>query len=240
MIVTQTPVRPRKHEGFDRTGDFCSRIKMNQDLAQVINDGLGYYEDHLDEEEGDHETWIKPKNINLISQAEFDKLKSEEGSGSFSGSKKVTAPGSTLPPPPPPPLNTPYTANGGFLDPENFNTSKAGGRYKSSSHFYPVTKEPTTPGQDVPRKRKTRHSQNPPVEMHVGWILDSRPVPEGGRGRSDSFSDSQSLGSSYGTPQSLPAFQHPSHALLKENQFTQLQYSKYHSRCLKGNDFFNI
>ena len=39
---------------------------------------------------------------------------------------------------------------------------------------------------------------------------------------------------SYGTPQSLPAFQHPSHALLKDNNFTQLQYSKYHSRCLKG------
>ena len=106
------------------------------------------------------------------------------------------------------------------------------------SHFYPVTKEPTTPSQDVPRKRKTRHSQNPPQEMHVGWILNAEPIPEdpssSSRGRADSFSDSQSLGSSYGTPQSLPAFHHPSHALLKDNGFTQLQYSKYHSRCLKG------
>jgi len=101
------------------------------------------------------------------------------------------------------------------------------------SHFYPVTKEPTTPSQDAPRKRKTRHSQNPPQEMHVGWILNAEPIPESQRGRSDSFSDSQSLGSSYGTPQSLPAFHHPSHALLKDNGFTQLQYSKYHSRCLK-------
>jgi la-related protein 1 len=32
----------------------------------------------------------------------------------------------------------------------------------------------------------------------------------------------------------LPAFHHPSHSLLKENGFTQLQYSKYHTRCLKG------
>ncbi|XP_023330094.1 la-related protein 1 [Eurytemora carolleeae] len=44
-----------------------------------------------------------------------------------------------------------------------------------------------------------------------------------------------------GTPQSLPNLQHPSHSLLKENGFTQLQYTKYHSRCLKerkklGND----
>merc|ERR1712106_875575 len=42
------------------------------------------------------------------------------------------------------------------------------------------------------------------------------------------------MGSSAGTtPQSLPAFHHPSHSLLKENGFTQLQYTKYHSRCLK-------
>ena len=39
---------------------------------------------------------------------------------------------------------------------------------------------------------------------------------------------------SYGTPQPLPTFEHPSHALLKENGFTQLTYSKYHTRCLKG------
>ena len=57
-------------------------------------------------------------------------------------------------------------------------------------------------------------------------------------GRHDSISETQSLGSSYGTPQSLPTFQHPSHALLSENGFTQLQYSKYHSRCLKGTTFF--
>ena len=31
----------------------------------------------------------------------------------------------------------------------------------------------------------------------------------------------------------MPAFHHPSHSLLKENGFTQLQYTKYHSRCLK-------
>lgn len=43
------------------------------------------------------------------------------------------------------------------------------------------------------------------------------------------------LASSYGSaPQSLPTFHHPSHALLKENGFTQQVYHKYHSRCLKG------
>jgi la-related protein 1 len=36
-----------KHEGHDRTGDWSTRVKMSQDLAQVINDGLNYYEDDL-------------------------------------------------------------------------------------------------------------------------------------------------------------------------------------------------
>ena len=104
--------------------------------------------------------------------------------------------------------------------------------------FYPVTKEASagayTP--DQPRKRKTRHSKNPPVEMPVGWIMDSKAHRDN---RKESFSESQpeSLGSSYGTPQSLPTFHHPSHSLLKDNGFTQVQYSKYHSRCLKGKTF---
>ena len=84
--MTQTPVRPRKHEGFDRTGDFCSRVKLSQDLAQVINDGLCYYEDHQFDDDEEQETWIDSKNVSLITQAEFDKLKSPEQT------KKVNSP----------------------------------------------------------------------------------------------------------------------------------------------------
>jgi la-related protein 1 len=223
LIVTQTPNRPRKHEGFDRTGDFCSRVKLSQDLAQVINDGLSYYEDHQEDLDEEPETWIDSKNVSLITQAEFEKLKSPDA-------KKMPK---SAGPPPPPPLNTPAANNGAFM--KNRHGKKTD--QHDRSHFYPVTKEPTTPSQDAPRKRKTRHSQNPPQEMHVGWILNSESIPESSethRGRTDSFSSQpESLGSSYGTPQSLPAFHHPSHALLKDNGFTQLQYSKYHSRCLK-------
>ncbi len=47
MIVTQTPPPPKKH---DRTGNFTSRAKMTTELAQVISDGLYYYEqDFLDD-----------------------------------------------------------------------------------------------------------------------------------------------------------------------------------------------
>lgn len=49
MIVTQTPPPPKKH---DRTGNFLSRAKMTAELAQVINDGLYYYEqDFVDEDD---------------------------------------------------------------------------------------------------------------------------------------------------------------------------------------------
>lgn len=47
-------------------------------------------------------------------------------------------------------------------------------------------------------------------------------------------SPSPSEGYLSSTPQSLPTFHHPSHALLMDNNFTQQAYHKYHSRCLKG------
>lgn len=49
LIVTQTTncTRIPKHEGYDRTGDWTTRVKMSQDLEQAINDGLFYYEQDL-------------------------------------------------------------------------------------------------------------------------------------------------------------------------------------------------
>lgn len=49
LIVTQTSQSSRcpKHEGYDRTGDWTTRVKISQDLEQVINDGLCYYEEGL-------------------------------------------------------------------------------------------------------------------------------------------------------------------------------------------------
>ena len=121
MIVT--PMRPKKHEGFDRTGDFCSRVKMSQDLAQVINDGLVYYEEHNLEDQEEEKSWIESKNVNVISQAEFDKLKPS------TSAQKVINP--TLPPPPPP-LNTPAQtgANGGQLPQDQTHTTPHKGHGK--------------------------------------------------------------------------------------------------------------
>lgn len=43
---------------------------------------------------------------------------------------------------------------------------------KPTPRFYAVVKDPERPEKGF--KRKTRHSQNPPVEHHVGWIMDVR------------------------------------------------------------------
>lgn len=40
--------------------------------------------------------------------------------------------------------------------------------------FFAVVKDEPSVDPRTPRKRKTRHSNNPPVEHHVGWIMDVR------------------------------------------------------------------
>ncbi|XP_058523324.1 la-related protein 1B-like, partial [Ochotona princeps] len=104
------------------------------------------------------------------------------------------------------------------------------------SRFYPVIKEPKAIDIKCPRKRKTRHSTNPPVECHVGWVMDSRdhgPRTSTVSSLNASPSEGLALGGSNGcSPHSFPKFQHPSHELLKENGFTQQVYHKYRRRCL--------
>lgn len=211
LIVTQVgpPHRPPKHEGYDRTGDFTSRTKITQDLEQVINDGLFNYEEGL---------WVADtpasnsyKTVNIITQADFEKM-----------APKISKRFNPEVPPPPPPT---------YVD-ENSRLNTSMGGIKNKARFFAANKEEFVDPR-TPRKRKTRHSSNPPIEGHVGWVMDyveHRP-------RTSSMGSSTGTSptaSSYGSvPQSLPVFQHPSHALLKENNFTQQAYHKYHHRCLK-------
>lgn len=47
-------------------------------------------------------------------------------------------------------------------------------RSRKAARFFPVVKEKANVDQRTPRKKKTRHSHNPPVESHVGWVMDSK------------------------------------------------------------------
>lgn len=205
LIVTQVKSRPPKHEGYDRTGDWSTRVKLSQDLEQVINDGLHNYEEDLSVSRPTH------KSVNVISQEEFEKI--------IPRAPKIVNP--EVPPAPPT-----------TLDEKELNRRLTTLSHGKRTKFFAVNKTDDDLDPRTPRKRKTRHSLNPPVEGHVGWVLDS--VEHRPRTSSIGSSAGTSPSTSYGSvPQSLPAFQHPSHSLLRENNFTQQAYHKFRSRCLK-------
>ncbi|CAF1277034.1 unnamed protein product [Adineta steineri] len=131
-------------------------------------------------------------------------------------------------------------------------------RAKNIARFYPVTKDSLVVKADTPGlKRKTRHSEHPPVESSVGWVFDSRDhlttrqrssTTTNAPSRQQDFYDQypSSYNDShywygnnpnsydfYGsTPVEIPQFQHPSHSLLQQNGFTQQVYNKYKQQCL--------
>lgn len=227
LIVTQAsshlPARYSKHEGYDRTGDYTSRVKMSQDLEHAINDGLAYYEDELNVQ-----GWIPPsgsyKTVNVITKEAFDKM--------ASASKNADP---EIPPPPPSSLVVSKLSADAPEFQMSAHQNRKDSNKKNHQRFYAVVKEDKAPSKG--KKYKTRYSSNPPVEHHVGWIMDVREHRPRTASMSSSTGTSPSeghLSSSVGSiPSSLPSFQHPSHALLKENNFTQQAYHKYHSRCLK-------
>ncbi|PSN55349.1 hypothetical protein C0J52_01845, partial [Blattella germanica] len=232
---TSQSSRYPKHEGYDRTGDWTTRVKITQDLEQVINDGLNYYEEDLWTEHDRLQISGSYKTVNIITQEDFEKMTPRIP-------RKLNP---EVPPPPPPSLAQSVSAEDAIDElPMLLPTEEGGGartrkdhHHRRASRFYAVTKEGRPPDTSTLRKRKTRHTNNPIVESHVGWIMDVREH----RPRTSSVSSSAGtspseshLAGSYGsTPQSLPVFQHPSHSLLKENNFKQEVYSKYYSRCLK-------
>ncbi|CAL4059464.1 unnamed protein product, partial [Meganyctiphanes norvegica] len=240
LIVTQSPppptgtTRPPKHEGVDRTGDWTKRAKITSELAKVINDGLYYYEKDLweDSEWFPQEESTTQQQVTMISQEVMESLRPNQPS----------IPSNQEVPPPPPPLHLLKGAEDPFNEvPPTPKTPRG----RKAPRFYPVTKEQAHVDQRTPRKKKTRHSHNPPAESHVGWVMDSvEHKPKTSMSDLSSIGTSPSdnagygsLGSNYGSygsiPGSLPTFQHPSHSLLKENGFTQQAYHKYRSRCLK-------
>uniref|UniRef100_A0A8C8SSY1 La ribonucleoprotein 1B n=1 Tax=Pelusios castaneus TaxID=367368 RepID=A0A8C8SSY1_9SAUR len=261
LIVTQTPPHMRKHPGGDRTGNHVSRAKITSELAKVINDGLYYYEQDLWMEQGANDSIAMKqevenfKKLNLISKEEFDSftpepiidpnqsvppglLKSQQDLTDELACKLIGG-GVEVPPttvarslptavPESPrihPAKTPKTPRTPRLQDPN-----------KTPRFYPVVKETISIDVKTPRKRKTQHSTNPPLECHVGWVMDSRdhrPRTSSVSSSNASPSDGAPQTGSHGcTPHSLPKFQHPSHELLKENGFTQQVYHKYRRRCL--------
>ncbi|XP_061727660.1 la-related protein 1 [Cydia pomonella] len=217
LIVTQTGGRAVKHDGHDRQGDWNTRTKISQDLEQVITDGLRRYEEDLwndtDYTSSHGSLGSHYRTVSLISREQFEATQPHERHSN-----------PDQPPPPPP---RPHMVE------QQEQGSKAK-RPRRTARFYAANKDPHATDVITSRKHKTRHSLNPPVEHHVGWIMDIREHRARTHSTGSSLGTSPTLGSSCGSvPQSLPTFHHPSHGLLRENHFTQQAYHKYHSRCLK-------
>lgn len=124
---------------------------------------------------------------------------------------------------------------------------------EAKSRFYPVVKEARPAANNSTLlKRKTRHSTNPPVESHVGWVMDHRLAAKREHKTSTSSTSGGKFNMSTGTTpiddstlmqnyrqhfqtQDLVPFHHPSYTLLKQNGFTQQLYCKFRKRCLAGN-----
>ncbi|XP_063271511.1 la-related protein 1B isoform X2 [Prinia subflava] len=254
LIVTQTPPYVKKPPCGDRAGNRVCRAKITSELAKVINDGLYYYEQDLWLDQSENDAMMKQeienfKKLNLINKDEFVTLAPETADptqevpprppGLQKEELACNVPGPAVPAAAGVARSLPAAvpdsprSHPAFI-PRTPRTPRLQDPNKTP-RFYPVVKEARSFDVKTPRKRKTRHSTNPPLECHVGWVMDSRDH----RPRTSSVSSSNASPSEgaplagYGcTPNSLPKFQHPSHELLKENGFTQQVYHKYRRRCL--------
>ncbi|KAG5317216.1 LARP protein, partial [Pseudoatta argentina] len=245
LIFTQinpTSSRIPKHEGHDRTGEWTTRVKMTQELEQFINDGLHYYEEQLwrqnFQRHGSSSFIGSYKTVNMISQEDFEKM----------APKAPRKANPEVPPPPPPSMEDLEVSISSQLpstSPDKKDNRQERncwsdklcpreGRRNTAPRFFAVVKDEPSVDPRTPRKRKTRHSNNPPVEHHIGWVMDVRehhPRMYSAGSSAGTSPNEGYLANSYGSVPSI--CEHPSHALLKDNGFTQQAYHKYHSRCLK-------
>lgn len=255
LIVTQTPPAFRKHPGGDRTGNYTSRNKLTSDIAQAINDGLYFYEQDLQFDDDDSESKPAPRKqgayrkVDVISQEEFDSqrgVESEPADGDMVFALELPPEGATAAKPSaaaereveggarrqeeeskPPAVTQPER------QPKADHRGQQTKKPEKRARFYPVPNKKESQ-EKLPHKHKTKYSQNPPVESHVGWVMSTEAAPAPQRQRPSPVSSSPGTQEcSSPAAHSIPSFQHPSHSLLKANGFQQQQYYKYRHNCLR-------
>uniref|UniRef100_A0A8R1HIM2 HTH La-type RNA-binding domain-containing protein n=1 Tax=Caenorhabditis japonica TaxID=281687 RepID=A0A8R1HIM2_CAEJA len=215
-LIIMTPSR----RTLDRTGDFSTRSQNQVEFNEEVEIGLRRYEEEL---------WTVPlekeapaSKVTTVSAEQFHQLR---GDGDTPKNSEQT-------PPEIPPSSEAQTP------PDSVWTKKAKERAAASqtvpkspmqrreseeqkmNRFYPVSKPAAPLDAKSPRKKKTRHSEKPPVEMPVAWVL----------GREESL-PAAPIGIAASSSQ-VPA-NHPSIRLLQEDQFVQNVYSTWRQSCLK-------
>ncbi|KAJ1970714.1 hypothetical protein H4R35_005702 [Dimargaris xerosporica] len=218
LLVTERR-RDRSHAPFDRKA-------MNDDMAQLINEGLYHYERDL--QAGRHAMPKPVSKVETVTEEEFRKRHRQDAPEVDAlASARVTRTGRKRRPAP------------------QFIPVKGGSRRTSQSiHSHEATGSVFRPASYTAREHD--------AQVHVGWLVGQQPSRvadspstsfthpssiSGARpGMAGSY-DSQ-YGQSFGTSfdamaHSFPAFEHPSHELLRENGFVQHKYHRYHARAVR-------
>ncbi|VDK76312.1 unnamed protein product [Onchocerca ochengi] len=229
-LIIVTPALLNK-EQFDHMGNSTTSSKINQNLTEEMEYGLRRYENELwNRKETGRKTHMN--KVDIVSEEVFKQLRGEEG-----------AVQKCAPEPPPKMFPTPNTL------PEISSVWAQKARERAAANaasstksplakretesgmltprFYPVketAKESTVPDSSQSRKYKTRHSENPPVEMPVGWVF-------GTSSRTSSF-NADSVESTSGQAVPGPSM-HVSFSLLQENGFQEQIYTKWRMSCLE-------
>ncbi|OLY85288.1 La-related protein 1B [Smittium mucronatum] len=247
LIVTQKRTRDRTHYQYDRRS-------ANDDFSEIINDALVHYERDLR-----LKNKVNSSNINKIGTMDQDKFSAIQKSvrekddfdtnyipqkvQNHSGKQKRRTQAKFLP------VKTSESSTQ-----SNISSSMNGSSIKSisSSFGYSPFIGPTV----VRPSKKYRDLRQHQAQAPVGWVLgvksnknyemspSIKPIPSPG-----SVPDSANFSSSIGSTGSfigsymdkhIKSCEHPSHELLKENNFVQHKYHKFHDRALRERERLGI
>ncbi|XP_065182026.1 la-related protein 1-like [Sycon ciliatum] len=118
--------------------------------------------------------------------------------------------------------------------------SRSRSRDPPTHRFFPVPDKVVQPSPD--KRHKSKYTDNPPVEAHVGWIMSSRRRENYQPSTDWSASPVNSVGNnsfeeysySYGSaPRSFSQMNHPSHKLLEEGNFCRQGYARFREHSLE-------
>ncbi|KAI1314970.1 La ribonucleoprotein domain member 1 [Mortierella claussenii] len=228
LIVTQ--------KKKDRTHGSYERKAMNDDINDMINEGLYHYEVDLQRKRNNNNNRRGSlahsiKKVEMISEEQFAAL-----TGSHPRQSSLTHQHTLH-------QSAAASANGESSSHQsNGAVGKGKGKGKGKTpRFYPLK---GAQGAKGGKPDSRQHLAQAPV----GWVLGDQPfhqsdLPPQSIGNSPaaaglsmsmgSYTESSLLSTSLEAPHSFPAFQHPSHELLHENGFIQHKYYKYHAKALK-------
>ncbi|KAI7816764.1 hypothetical protein BC939DRAFT_30819 [Gamsiella multidivaricata] len=238
LIVTQRK-RDRSHGSYERKA-------MNDDINEMINEGLYHYEHDLQHKRNNNNDSRQPglgqsnKKVETISEEQFAAL---TGSQPRRASSILSSSVGAQPSTPTLNLNPNLSQNQNHALGQSGEASSRGkGKDKKNQaqRFYPLRGEKG--GKGSKSDSRQYFAQAP-----VGWVLGNQPflpsdLPSTSVGNSPagagcmfmgSHTESSLLSTSVEVAHSFPAFQHPSHELLHENGFIQHKYYKYHYKALK-------